>query len=807
MQHQILHTMPIMQALAKHDAAPDIVALVRDAANLDFIERRLTDDVRQRITLQVVGGLAPFDLAERLIGRAAPLGRYGFVLRSLAYLKTPDLIVTPETTSLILKRRLPATTFVFSPHGAGDRAVSVEKAIAYFDHVLVPGPKTFRRMIKEGLVQPETATEIGYAKFCARNEPGVTKTGLFGNENPVFLYNPHFDPHLSSWYAIGEAVMDVFLARPHLNLIVAPHVMMYQRGLQVSKPTATLKAVPRIPDRHRDAPNILIDTGSERCVDMTYTRLADVYLGDVSSQVYEFIETPKPVLFLNPNRHNWQDNENFRFWTFGDVAETPDAIETYIETKAYGENRYVEAQQDAFIDTFGTKSAEADQRASEALIGLLEARKTRSEAVKASPIKRIFKNFGKLATGKVIAAVLSVAYLAILARALGPDGMGYLVLAHAYILIIARIARFQSWQAIIRFGEPLLAKGENTRFKTLVRFTAKLDLLSAVFAVALSLLLLGPIADVLKWPPEAMPWIEAYCWAGPFLFAATPTGVLQIADRFGTLSWQLLVLPGTRFVGAVALLFAGGSLGDFILVWIVSAMLHGISLWVLGGKLLSERELLPHWKRGPTESVEPGWWPFVIKTNLASTVELSHSHLPLLIVGAVLGGAASGFFQLAINLTNLIAHPANLLNEATFPELSKVNTAEGRAAMRHVAIRSLLTASLVALPIVLIYVLRRTDLAVLVGGIDFAPAGIVIAWMAAAQLARITSVVLESAVLALGGAGFVLTCQCISALCIIGALAALLPALGVYGAPIALLCAMVLLAALYGFYLRPRSIL
>src|SRR3546814_2965461 len=42
-----------------------------------------------------------------------------------------------------------------------------------------------------------------------------------------------------------------------------------------------------------------IDLGSERSIDMSYTGSADLYLGDVSSQVAEYLYRPRPCVFLN----------------------------------------------------------------------------------------------------------------------------------------------------------------------------------------------------------------------------------------------------------------------------------------------------------------------------------------------------------------------------------------------------------------------------------------------------------------------------------------------------------------------------
>ena len=80
---------------------------------------------------------------------------------------------------------------------------------------------------------------------------------------------------------------------------------------------------------------ILIDTGSERCVDMTYTSAADIYVGDVSSQVCEFLETPRPCVFLNAHQIDWQNNPDFAHWHFGDVVDDP-RFRTHSQKKTVG---------------------------------------------------------------------------------------------------------------------------------------------------------------------------------------------------------------------------------------------------------------------------------------------------------------------------------------------------------------------------------------------------------------------------------------------------------------------------------------
>jgi O-antigen/teichoic acid export membrane protein len=153
--------------------------------------------------------------------------------------------------------------------------------------------------------------------------------------------------------------------------------------------------------------------------------------------------------------------------------------------------------------------------------------------------------------------------------------------------------------------------------------------------------------------------------------------------------------------------------------------------------------------------------------------------------------------QLAVNASNLIAHPATMLYQATFPELSRMSAAGMDKRMRKVALRSTVTGIIVAAPFVLAFALLREPLARILGGPEFAPAAILIALMALAQLLRAGAMVFEAAVVSAGGAGAVLFGQAASALLKFAALFFTLPLFGVEAAPIAIIGGWVLLAGFY----------
>ncbi len=400
---------------------------------------------------------------------------------------------------------------------------------------------------------------------------------------------------------------------------------------------------------------------------------------------------------------------------------------------------------------------------------------------------RIFRNAGALLGGKAAGGLLSLAYLAIAARALGPTEMGYLAIAGAYAFAAAGVARFQSWQAIIHFGTPMVESGDVGQLRTLLRFTVRLDFASAMVSVAVALAFVNPAAKALEWPSHAMPWIYLYCCAVPFLIAATPTGVLRLFDCFNLLGWQQLSTPSIRFVGALFAWATDSGLAVFLAVWIFSGVFDGAVLWWLGWRELKRRNIVPDIVDRPTAPAPRAWLGYMIKSNLAAIFDVARNGLPMLIIGATLGGAASGFLQLAVNMTNLIAHPANMLSQATLPELTKTAMIHGRRRMRDVAYKTMFISLAAATPPVLLFILLREQFVTIVGGPDYAPASPLLALMAIAQLLRISSIVFESASLGAGYVGSSLVAQGLSAAVQLASLLFLLSYIGVLAAPASLI--------------------
>jgi hypothetical protein len=365
--HQVAHSAPIASQLALTDPQADVIVL----GTSDALMQRAWDCCAPEARLRIRFEKLPTPNWHRFIARgldaAMPFSRVANLIEHRKLLAGFDALVVPERTSLFLKTLLGhrAPALIHTKHGSGDRSQGYSPVVGKFDLVLVSGAKVRDRLVNEVHVPASKCAVIGYAKFDTVH--GVPPARLFANNNPTVIYNPHPHPRLSSWFDMGLEVLQYFSQHTDYNLIFAPHVMLFQRKFHVSVEHAKVRLRRNIPRSFFDCKNILIDTGSEKLLDMTYIRAADVYLGDVSSQIYEFLLTPRPVVFLNPAQKEWRGDVNYSHWHYGPVVHDVAGLASALRDCVARPARYRQAQERGFRYTFDLNDTPSSLRAARAV--------------------------------------------------------------------------------------------------------------------------------------------------------------------------------------------------------------------------------------------------------------------------------------------------------------------------------------------------------------------------------------------------------------------------------------------------------
>lgn len=368
--HQIAHSLPIALQMATSGVADVTLAVTSNLVEAEI--RRLSGAALEGmkiVPLQTKSTVS--QLLVRAFDSLVPARKLLVYRDNLDFFRQFDALVVSEKSSLILQSRygLEDLKFIHTRHGAGDRAIGFNAESAQFDLILVSGEKVRDRLVRDARVPPEKIRITGYAKF---DIAAPAQTPLFpASDRRTILYNPHPSPHLSSWFKFGAEVLEQFYQNDRYNLIFAPHVMLFARPWTVTIDRLSIASAKKPSARYNDAPHMLMDLGSPACTDMTYTNAADLYLGDVSSQVYEFLNRTRPCLFLDAHDTLWQGSPNYRHWTTGpvktDASDIISAVDAAFDTHAV----YQSTQMSLLQDSFSVTAEPASARATAAILSFL----------------------------------------------------------------------------------------------------------------------------------------------------------------------------------------------------------------------------------------------------------------------------------------------------------------------------------------------------------------------------------------------------------------------------------------------------
>ncbi|UZH54833.1 CDP-glycerol glycerophosphotransferase family protein [Salinimicrobium tongyeongense] len=359
--HHLYHFITVATELAKEQ---EVHVLTHPQVNSLLYSSLQSLEAGEKVKVEELKTSAFRAITDKLKGRDLP--RKGFWLKkNMKYLLQFDaLVFTDYFHHYLLKSRQNSTPKLIKfPHGAPGRAYIFNKNQLDFDFQLLSGKFQFEEYQKRNLLGNHPAV-VGYPK--ADFLKNRTSKDIFSNNKPTVLYNPHFDPALSSWKKTGLDVLEFFYQNKEYNVIFAPHLHLFQKK-KGGEDSST------IPEKFFKSENIHIDLGSEASVDMSYVSNADIYLGDVSSQVFEFIINPRPCIFLNPYDFAYEDDIAFRFWQAGQVIQSANELEQALRKATTQFDRFKPVQERMNEENFYSEdNSTATQRAARAITEFLD---------------------------------------------------------------------------------------------------------------------------------------------------------------------------------------------------------------------------------------------------------------------------------------------------------------------------------------------------------------------------------------------------------------------------------------------------
>jgi O-antigen/teichoic acid export membrane protein len=266
-------------------------------------------------------------------------------------------------------------------------------------------------------------------------------------------------------------------------------------------------------------------------------------------------------------------------------------------------------------------------------------------------------------------------------------------------------------------------------------------------------------------------------------------------DRFDLAAMADSTTPVFRMIGALFALAFFPTVKGFLMAWAVAEIATWLAYWAMVYRVGTLGDLLRTRVSRKRLSMEnPGFWRTMWSTNAQTTLGLASRQFPLLVVGAYAGPAAAGGFRLAHQLASALSKVATLLTRAAFPELVRQLRDRSADGIGRLVARVTAGSALGAGAVMLLVALLGRHLLILIGGEQFAPAYVLLLWLAGGACIELAAVSFEPILQALNRPVAAFVARSAAVLLQLAAMTVLLPALGALGAAIS-----VLLGALFAF--------
>jgi O-antigen/teichoic acid export membrane protein len=399
-------------------------------------------------------------------------------------------------------------------------------------------------------------------------------------------------------------------------------------------------------------------------------------------------------------------------------------------------------------------------------------------------IQRLVKNVTYLFSANIAVALLSLASMALVARALGPAAFGILVMIEAYAYLVDLFVRIEPWHAVIRYGAEALERRASQDFKRLIKFATLIDLGGAALAAAIAIAAAPLAGRLLGWSDATIDLARLFSLAIAVHLTATPTAVLRLFDRFGLLASRLVVLATLRLVLVAAVFLGGGGLLAFLLLSMLGQILESLIMLGMAWRELRAREYgdaLLQPVRGVVGR-HPGLWGFIWSSNVSLLFRKSTQHFDTLIVGGLIDPAAAGLYNVAKRLGGAVLKLGTPIQQAIYPDIARLWARGELTRFKKTVIQVGVVPGTAAGLFLVLLSLEVDRLTALVVGESFRGASDLIVVQMLAATIFLFGVALRPAILSMGRHQHLLALAALATLLFYAWLVVSLPALGVLGA-------------------------
>lgn len=308
-------------------------------------------------------------------------------------------------------------------------------------------------------------------------------------------------------------------------------------------------------------------------------------------------------------------------------------------------------------------------------------------------MRRILINTGWASAAMPFNLVLGIVQTGLMARMLGPEGLGIIALYTATCALVGGFCKLNNSQAALTYVTQAITEGDSARAVHVIRYCYGLDLLTSLFAftVLAGLTFVAPLVLDLKAEQVALQVVFALTLVFQSTYL-TSNALLRVAHRFSWTFYQSLAQSLLKLVVVACLFYVNAGLREVVWMLVGISLFNGLSLFVMAkiafrdisiAALTTRTLVYHHWWQVPSEIRK-----FQTYGYGSSVMKSLYRYLDVLLIGLVGNANSVGLYRAAAHFAGLLDLPVQAMIAGMSPEYSRLWYASEKKQLLKVVVQS-----------------------------------------------------------------------------------------------------------------------
>lgn len=340
--------------------------------------------------------------------------------------------------------------------------------------------------------------------------------------------------------------------------------------------------------------------------------------------------------------------------------------------------------------------------------------------------RRLLLNTSLLLSGRTVSNILIALHEVVLARMLGLELYGLLVLIRAFVDILNSLFDFGVWETATKYVGTFLTMGDKDKTRAMIKLSYIVDITSGLVAFIIVYLSANIASEYIIKSSESAPLIAIYAFS--LLISTsnkTSDAIFRVFDSFKTMVFILTLQSFIRLILVIIVLYMGMGLKGVLICFIIASFLgFSMRIWSVT-RILRDNEIKNWWGvrlRIIQQHFREITW-FLLNTSFTATIRMtSDRFLGVLLLGYIAGKEAVALYKVAKSVVKVLTSIADPLYEAIYPELVRILSLNQINEYRSIVIYSVKNLMKFTAPIAAVIIIFSDTILSLIFGNDYIPA-------------------------------------------------------------------------------------